>query len=72
MNLNQNIHFLYRPQDIGVSLGEHNIKDQEFNIVKVTDILNHPQYNAGTMKYDFSILTLEEKVSFRKEQIKTE
>ena len=55
-----------------MSLGEHNIKDQEFNIVKVTDILNHPQYNAGTMKYDFSILTLEEKVSFRKEQIKTE
>merc|ERR1712198_196125 len=53
-----------RPQDIGVSLGEHNIKDQEFNIVKVTDILNHPQYNAGTMKYDFSILTIEEKVIF--------
>jgi len=51
-----------RPQDIGVSLGEHNIKDQEFTIVKVTDILNHPQYNGW--KYDISILTLEEKVIF--------
>jgi len=52
----------FRPQDIGVSLGEHNIKDQEFTIVKVTDILNHPQYNGW--KYDISILTLEEKVIF--------
>ena len=72
MNLNQNIHFLFRPQDIGVSLGEHNIKDQEFTIVKVTDIRNHPQFNKMTTKHDFSILTLEEKVSFRKEQNKIE
>ena len=50
-----------------MTLGEHNIKDQEFTTVELIDILNHPQYDEFNGQYDFSILTLAEKVSFRKE-----
>jgi len=54
----------YSPQSIAVILGEHNIKDQEFYTVELIDILNHPQYDEFNGQYDFSILTLAEKVIF--------
>merc|ERR1712173_254560 len=43
---------------IRVILGEHNIADSDFNRVDVAEIINHPDYNSGTIDNDYAILRL--------------
>merc|ERR1712058_138122 len=48
-----------------VLLGEHDLRkndgEQKF---RVCSVVNHPNYNAGTVDYDFAILRLCDKVTF--------
>merc|ERR1712060_355496 len=49
---------------IAVLLGEHRIDDNSFSRVKISSIMNHPEYSDITVDNDFSILTLAEEVTF--------
>ena len=53
-----------KPKWIRVLLGEHNIADSDFNRVDVAEIINHPDYNSGTIDNDYAILRLANNVSF--------
>ena len=52
---------------IRVLLGEHNIADSDFNRVDVAEIINHPDYNSGTIDNDYAILRLKNPVNFTNE-----
>jgi len=52
---------------IRVILGEHNIADSDFNRVDVAEIINHPDYNSGTIDNDYAILRLANPVTFSNE-----
>jgi secreted trypsin-like serine protease len=56
-----------KPKWIKVLLGEHNIADSEFNRVDVAEIINHPDYNSGTIDNDYAILRLKNPVNFTNE-----
>merc|ERR1711862_67944 len=43
---------------IRVLLGEHDTSDSMANIVSISAITDHPNYNSGTLDNDFSIPTL--------------
>jgi len=49
---------------IRVLLGEHDTSDSVANIVTISAITNHPNYNSRTFNNDFSILTLSSPVTF--------
>merc|ERR1719438_246538 len=51
---------------IRVLLGEHDTSDSMANIVSISAITDHPNYNSGTLDNDFSILTLSSPVTFSK------
>ena len=52
------------PSNIRVLLGEHNTQDDDYNIVPISAITDHPNYNSATMDNDFSILTLASPITF--------
>merc|ERR1711934_878441 len=56
-----------KPKWIRVLLGEHNIADSDFNRVDVAEIINHPDYNSGTIDNDYAILRLKNPVNFTNE-----
>jgi len=49
---------------IRVLLGEHNTLDNDYTIVNIAAINDHPDYNSITLANDFSILTLASPITF--------
>merc|ERR1712126_69134 len=49
---------------IRVLVGEHDTSDSDANIVTISAINDHPNYNSGTLDNDYSILTLSSPVTF--------
>ena len=51
---------------IRVLLGEHDTTDSVADIRTISAITDHPSYQASTIAYDFSILTLSSPITFNR------
>ena len=51
---------------IRVLLGEHDTTDSVADIRTISAITDHPSYQANTLAYDFSILTLSSPITFNR------
>ena len=55
-------------EDVEALVGEHDLltSNDEAKRLKISRIIEHPNYNPNTVAYDFSLLVLAETISFSK------